>query len=95
MFPDPSFTVNNVTKSLEKVKVDKKGRVLEEILNKAVVEEIYGSYSSEKEKLHSCAEIYVTSDPDSSFKDLVDWLYQYGEMAAAKEAKSFLPKTGG
>ena len=95
MFPDPTFTVTNVTKAVEKVTVDKRRQVWKEVLGEAVVEEIYSSHSSEKDKLHSCAETYVTIKPNSSFDDLVYWLYRCREMAAAKEAKSFLPQNGG
>ena len=95
MFPDPTFTVNHVTKALEKVTVDRRRDVWEGVLGEAVVEEIYSSHSSEKEKLHSCAEIYVTTTPNSSFEYLLSWLYNYGEMEAAKVAKSFLPQNGG
>ena len=95
MFPDPTFTVNHVTKALEKIKVDKRRDIWKELLGEEVVEDIYSSHSSEKEKLHSCAETYVTTKPYSSFKHLVDRLYIYGEMEAAKMAKSFLPQNGG
>ena len=95
MFPDPKFTVNHVTKALEKVTVDRRRDVWEGVLGEADVEEIYSSHSSEKGKLHSCAETYVTSKPDSSFEELLPWLYNYGELAAAKMAKSFLPQNGG
>ena len=75
--------------------MDKRRGVWEEVLKRSVVEEIYSSHSSEEEKLHSCADIYVTCKPDSSWKDLVQTLYYYGEIAAAKEAKAFLQQKGG
>ena len=65
-----------------------------EVLGGEAVEEIYSNHSSEEEKLHSCADAYVSSKPDSSWEDLVRWLYMYGEMAAAKKAKCFLPQKG-
>ena len=65
------------------------------VLIEGAVEEIYSSHSSEEEKLHSCADIYVTSKPGSSWEELVLQLYYYGEMAAAKEAKAFLQQKGG
>ena len=67
----------------------------EEVLGKGAAEEIYSSHSSEEEKLHSCADVYVTCKPDSSWKKLVQELYDYGGMAAAKEAKAFLQQRGG
>ena len=66
----------------------------EVVLNRRDAEEIYSSHSSEEEKLHSCADTYVTCKPDSSWEELVQELYYYGEMAAAKEAKAFLQQKG-
>ena len=93
--PDPTLTVENVTRAMEKVTVGKRREVWEEVLGKGVVEEIYSSHSSEEEKLHSCADAYVTCKPDSSWKELVQELYKWGGMAAAKEAKAFLQQSGG
>ena len=67
----------------------------ENVLGGRAVVEIYSSHSSEEEKLHSCADTYVTCKPDSSWEHLVQELYDYGEMAAAKEAKAFLQQEGG
>ena len=92
--PDPTLTVENVTRAMEKVTVDKRRRVWEEVLGNGAVEEIYSSHSSKEEKLHFCADTYVTCKPDSSWKELVQKLYNCGEMAAAKEAKAFLQQGG-
>ena len=91
---DPTLTLENVSEAMEKVSVDKRRHVWNEVLESRVVNEIYNSNFSEEEKLHSCADAYVNSKPDSSWKDLVEWLYRYGEMAAAKKAKSFLQQKG-
>ena len=94
--PDPTMTVGNVTRAMEKVKVDKRRRVWERVLGEGAVEEIYSSHSSEEEKLHSCADAYAAAKPGSSWEELVQMLYGvYGEVAAAKEAKAFLPQKGG
>ena len=94
--PDPTITVGNVTRAMEKVKVDKRRRVWERVLGEGAVEEIYSSHSSEEEKLHSCADAYAAANPDSSWEELLQVLYyKYSEMAAAKEAKAFLPQKGG
>ena len=94
--PDPTLTVGNVIRAIEKVAVDKRRRVWKEMLTEEAVEEIYSSHSNEANKLCSCADTYVTCKPYSSWKDLVQKLY-YGccEMAAAKEAKAFLQQKGG
>ena len=93
--PDPTLTVENVTRVMEKITVDKRRGVWEFVLGKGAVEEIYSNHSSEEEKLHSCSDVYVAYKPDSSWKELVQWLYNWGGMAAAKEAKAFLQQRGG
>ena len=93
--PDPTLTVENVTRAMEKVTVDKRRRVWEGIFNHhQVIQEIYSSHSSEEEKLHSCADTYVTCAPFTSWEELVHESYVHGEMAAAKEAKAFLQHKG-
>ena len=93
--PDPTLTVENVTRAMEKVTVDKRRRVWERVLGEGTVEEIYSRHSNEKEKLHSCGDVYVACKPHSSWKELVQKLYNCGVMAAAKEAKAFLQHNGG
>ena len=92
--PDSTLNVGNVTRTMEKVTVDKRRQVWERVLNREAVKEIYSSHFSEEEKLRSCADIYTTCKPGPSWKELVGWLYDYGEMAAAKEAKAFLHQQG-
>ena len=87
--------MGNVTRAMEKVAVDKRRRVWKGVLGKGVVEKIYSSHSREEEKLHSCADTYATCKPHSSWEQLVQKLYYYGKMAAAKEAKTFLQQKGG
>ena len=103
---DPTLTVENVTRAMEKVTctVDKRKRVWagnkrrevwERIFcHRQVVEKIFSRHSSEEEKLHSCADTYVTCAPSISWKELVEELYDCGEMAAAKEARTFLQRKG-
>ena len=93
---DPTLKVGNVLRAMEKVAVDKRRRVWKKMLGWEAVEEIYRSHSNEEDKLHSCADTYVTCKPDSSWEELVQKLYYTcGEMAAAKEAKAFLQQKGG
>ena len=52
-------------------------------------------YSSDKEKTPALADVYVNSRPESSWWHLLETLYDEGEVAAVKEAKSFLQHNGG
>ena len=69
--------------------------MLEKVLGQEAVEEIYSSHSIVEKKLHSCADTYVTCALGSSWEELVHVLYDSGEMAAAKEARTFLQYKGG
>ena len=73
--------------------MDKRSEVWERVLEDSTVEKIYSSHSSEEERLQYCAETY-SANPDSSWEDLVHWLYYNDEMAAAKKAKAFLQQNG-
>ena len=93
---DPTLTVGNVTRAVEKVTVDKRRQMWGNVvLSRRIVEEIYSSHSSEEEKLRSCIDTYITYNSDSSWEHLVQALYYSDEMAAAKEAKVFLQPKGG
>ena len=59
------------------------------------LDEVYTKYTTDKEKTHALADVYVNSRPESSWQHLVQTLYVKGELAAAKEAKSFLQQNGG
>ena len=93
IFTDPTLTVENVTKVIEKVTVGKRRRVLGWVLREGAVEEIYSNHSSEKERLYSYA-THLVCKPHTSWKRLVQLLYDVNEMAAAKEAKVFLQQKG-
>ena len=56
--------------------------------------EIYSKYTTDKEKTRALADVYINSRPESSWQHLVQTLYGEGELAAAKEAKSFLQQYG-
>ena len=73
--------------------MDKRRSLWEGVLEELAVEKIYSSHSSEEERLHYCAETY-SAKPDSSWEELVKFLYYKDEMAAAKKAKAFLQQKG-
>ena len=58
------------------------------------LDEVDTNYSTEKEKTNVLADVYINSRPESSWLHLVKTLYYAGELAAAKEAKSFLQQNG-
>ena len=103
MFAEPTLTVDSLVGVMEKVTSDEGRRreVWKEVLDwehytpYSYIDEVYTKYSTDKEKTHALANVYVNSRPESSWQHLVQTLYAKGELAAAKEAKSFLQHNGG
>ena len=98
IFTESSLTVDNLVGVMEKMTSGKENRrkVWEAVLE---WEEFIPSYlfdmvdrkkTTEKEKQSILAGVYIDVRPESSWKHLVSFLYDNGELAAAKEAKSFL-----
>ena len=95
MFADPTLTVDSLVGVMEKMTSDEGRRrgVLKwrGLTPYSYHDEVYTKY---KEKTHALADVYVNSRPESSWQHLVQTLYAEGELAAAKEAKSFLQHNG-
>ena len=96
VYPEPTLTVENVAGVMEKVAVERRKEVWFEwgIVPDQQLEEIYQKYSTEEQRIHACADIYVNCNPDSSWTHLHKGLYGWNEMTAAKKAKTFIPQTG-
>ena len=58
------------------------------------LEEIYQKYSTEEQRIHACADIYVNCHPEPSWTHLCRGLYVMNEMTVARKAKIFIPQTG-
>ena len=59
------------------------------------LDEVYSKYTTAEEKTHTLADVYVNIRPESSWQHLVIILYHdESELAAAKEAESFLQQNG-
>ena len=102
MFAEPTLTVDNLVGVMEKVTSDKQmtkwvwSKVLDWKLHapNSYLDEVYTKYTTEKEQTNVLADVYINSRPDSSWHHLVETLYDNDELAAAKEAKSFLQHDG-
>ena len=103
MFSDPTLTVESLVEVIEKVTSDEGMRreVWERVLEwdcvtpSSYLDKVYLKYSMAEERTHALADVYVNIRPDSSWQRLVRILYDESEMAAAKEAKSFLQQNKG
>ena len=96
MFPEPTLTVENVVRVLKSVAVERRKEVWSRsgIVPDPQLEEIYQRYSTEEQRIHACADIYVNCCPDSSWTYLHKILCGSNEMTAARKAKTFIPQTG-
>ena len=88
--------MENVVEVMEKVAVERRKEVWSwvDIVPGPQLEEIYQKYSTEEQRIHACADIYVNCHPDSSWTHLCQGLYRRNEMTAARKAKTFIPQTG-
>ena len=96
MFADDSLTVDNLTKVMGMGNADKIMEMWKH-LGESFVKMITGNLSTTKEKIRACVDLYLNCCPHDiqpSWKDITSKLYEHGEMAAAREAKSFLQQNG-
>ena len=97
MVADDSLTVDNVTKVMEMGNADNILEMWKELLDESLVKMITGNLSTTKEKIRACVDLYINCCPDDihpSWEGITSALYEHGEMAAAREAKSFLQQNG-
>ena len=94
--PEPTLTVENVAGVMESVAVERRKEVWSkwDIIPGPQLDEIYQKFSTEKQRIHACADIYVNCRPWSSWTRLCRGLYRCNEMTAARKAKTFIPQTG-
>ena len=103
-FADSTLTVDNLLRVMKKVTSDegKRREVWKEVLwwedydndydPCFYLDEVESKYTAAREKTNVLADVYVNSYPEPSWEQLAKKLYTCDEMAAAKEAKSFLQK---
>ena len=90
------MTVENVIGVMDNVAVKRRKWVWFErdIIPCPQLEEIYQKYSTEEERVHARADVYVNCHPESSWTHLCQRLYLMKEITAARKAKTFIPQTG-
>ena len=90
--PDPTLTVDNVSRVMEKVKGELRPRIWRK-LSTAIGRVIEAEkYSSEKDPTY--ADLYANCKWDSSWEYLARALYHHHQVAAVEEVKSYLPPRG-
>ena len=103
-FVEPSLTVDNLAGVMKRLKLsgNKESReVWKKILEwkyhnpGSYLDDICNAKYTSDEETRILADVYVNSRPKSSWEHIVQILYYEGELAAAKQAKSFLQLNGG
>ena len=92
--PDPTLTVDNVSRVMEKV--------LEPKVKMQVWKDACGAEMEEEKmeelcmsgKEDKCADLYVNYNPYSSWEYLARSLYRHHQVAAVEEMRSYLPPRG-
>ena len=92
--PDPTLTVETVLSVMEKVTDGWADEVWWRLIPDDLFEDIRSKYSTERELMHTCADIYVNCDPDSSWERIASGLYCEEETAAVEEVRSYLNPRG-
>ena len=91
--PDPTLTVDNVSRVMEKVEPTVKAQVWMDacyvIMEMNKMEEMCTSGKEDE-----CADLYVNCNPNSSWEHLARSLYRHHQVAAVEEVRSYLPPRG-
>ena len=93
---EPTLTVENVVRVMENVAVERRKVVWSwrGVVPYSQLKEIYQKYSTEEQRIRTCADIYVNCRPGSSWTHLCQILYRENEMTAVRKAKTFILQTG-
>ena len=94
--------MGNVVGVLENVEVERRKNVWTQLymghimilVRDPLLEEIYQKYSTEEQRIHACADIYINCNPNTSWTEVCQGLYRENEIIAARKAKTFIPQTG-
>ena len=87
--PDPTLTVNDVTKVMDKI--GDKWKVMRWLgMPESLWEEIERRYSTDSEESRACADYYVHVHPGAAWHHLTRTLHMMEEHTAARESKSFM-----
>ena len=91
--PDPTLTVDNISRVMEKVEPKVKTQVwLGACYHAMEMKKMKEVCRSGKED--ECADLYVNCNPYSSWELLAGSLYHHHQVAAVEEVRSYLPPRG-
>ena len=88
--PDPTLTVDDVTKVMDKIEGDKLEVMRRLGMPESLWEEIKRRYFTDSEKSRACADYYVHVHPNASWRHLNTKTLYGKRFTAARESKSFM-----
>ena len=88
--PDPTLTVDDVTKIINKIEGNKVWVMRRLGVPESLLKEIEKRYSTDSEKSHAYADYYVHIHPGASWECLTKTLWDKEELTAARESKSHM-----
>ena len=91
---DSTLTVDSVLGVMEKVTDGRAEEVWRGWIGEDLLKNISSKCSTERELMHTCADIYVKCRPDSSWEGVAFRLYHMKETAAVEEVRSYLNPRG-
>ena len=97
LFPsDPTLTVDNVSRVMEKVEPNERQPLLKEMIIGTIFYRIQssGKYPTASKVAAAAVDIYVNCDPEASWEYLAKSLYRHHQLAAVEEVRSYLPPRG-
>jgi hypothetical protein len=90
--PDPTLTVDNVSRVMEKVEPKVKMQVWVDACDILEAKKMKELCMSGKE--NECADLYVNYNPFSLWEYIAKSLYRHHQVAAVEEVRSYLPPRG-
>ena len=90
--PDPTLTVDNVSRIMEKVEQTVKMLIWNDALEHEAMLRVSRKEFSFKEE--ECADIYINCYHSASWNTLAQLLYRHHQVAAVEEVRSYLPPRG-
>ena len=94
--PDPTLTVDNVSRVMEKVEPKERQPLLKEMVLNPIFNEIEssGKYPTASEVEAAAVDVYVNCHPSPSWERLARSLYLHHQVAAVEEVRTYLPPRG-
>ena len=92
--PDSTLTVENLFRVMEKMSDGGAVEVWSGLISSTMLKDISSKYSTKRELVNACVDIYVNCNPNPSWEEVALGLYYEGQTAAVEEVRSYLSPRG-